>query len=312
MRKIKTLQDLRGIAIIMVVLFHSGNNYTALVNHGDNGVLLFFMISGFIISGAHSKDYGLTDFIIFIKKRISRIHFPYFPIIILLSVMFVITGKGGAYHHDPINIALNILLLHPPSESIHPYAWTLVFEMFYYLAFGCLFILLKRGIIPLALALSIPPIIYQLYQGEETRNLITSFYNLYFLSGVLLERINRNHKLHSNPILTTCSFLVFLALPFLTESKTSTLLSTIIFFTLYLNLSSNFAPLERLGNASYTIYLSHALVISAGKQIMGNSFLQFITFFILSITLGYGYYIISERWLTNIGRRVLGLYVKKK
>jgi len=46
MKKINALQDLRGIAILMVVLFHSGSTVFGGHNifmHGSNGVLLFFI-----------------------------------------------------------------------------------------------------------------------------------------------------------------------------------------------------------------------------------------------------------------------------
>jgi len=91
--KIAQLQDLRGIAIIMVLLVHTGNKVTDLVSHGNNGVLLFFIISGFIITSAHRHAAGVHDFVIFLKKRVARIHFPYLPIVLSFIVLFLLTSS---------------------------------------------------------------------------------------------------------------------------------------------------------------------------------------------------------------------------
>ncbi|MBT5492506.1 acyltransferase, partial [bacterium] len=61
MKKIEALQDLRGIAIIMVIFFHVGSTVFGNNNifmHGKNDVLLFFIVSGFIISSIHKNDVG--------------------------------------------------------------------------------------------------------------------------------------------------------------------------------------------------------------------------------------------------------------
>lgn len=307
MQKIKPIQDLRGIAILMVVLFHTGAQYTNLVSHGNNGVLLFFMVSGFIIGSAHSNDKGVNDFLVFIKKRISRIHFPYFPIVTLFIIMFLITGKGGDYHHDPINIIRNILIIQDPDRSIHPYAWTLVFEMFYYCCFGFLVILTKRGIGLFVLVLSTPALYAYLNHGDDTRNLISSFYNLYFLSGVILAKISNRVSFNSHTYLTALLFAIFISVPFITNDKIIILLSSVAFFYAYLNLRYNIKILEKIGDASYTIYLTHALVVTFGKHLIHNSLLQFVLLFMLSILIGYIYYMLSEKPLTNLGRRILGL-----
>lgn len=311
MEKIKPLQDLRGIAILMVVLFHSGKHYTDLVSNGNNGVLLFFMISGFIISCAHNNDKGFTDFILFMKKRISRIHFPYLPIAVLFIIMFLVSGKGSEFHQDPINIIRNLLLIQNPNESIHPYSWTLVFEMFYYCCFGMFFICLKKGILPFVLVLCLPPLVYYFMGGEDNRNLITSFYNLYFLIGVLIGYTRRLHSFTFSGYLALISFSIFIIVPFITDNKAILLLCTTFFFYTYLNLSFNFKLLEKIGNASYTIYLSHAVILTVGKQFIGENGFRFAILFFLSMTLGYLYYTYTEAGLTNIGRKVLKINKRK-
>ena len=76
------IQDMRGIAVLFVVLFHVAGIFKfehpfAILKYGGNGVLLFFVLSGFIISSIHSGDKGLSMFVNFAIKRISRIYGPY-------------------------------------------------------------------------------------------------------------------------------------------------------------------------------------------------------------------------------------------
>ena len=66
------------------------------------------------------------------KKRIVRIYLPYLPVLILFVVLYALTGKGANYHYPIGDIIRNILLIKNPSRSIHPFAWTLVFQIFYY------------------------------------------------------------------------------------------------------------------------------------------------------------------------------------
>ena len=78
MQRIKYLDGLRGIAILLVILYHAfgGNGYNGVIHYGDSfsnilffkfgylGVQLFFLISGFVI-------------LMTLEKSKSFIHFMY-------------------------------------------------------------------------------------------------------------------------------------------------------------------------------------------------------------------------------------------
>jgi peptidoglycan/LPS O-acetylase OafA/YrhL len=77
--RIARLDGIRGIAIIMVVLHHSG-----LLNAGWTGVDLFFVLSGFLITQILLKTKSDEDYwSTFYKKRARRILPPLIPLIIL-------------------------------------------------------------------------------------------------------------------------------------------------------------------------------------------------------------------------------------
>lgn len=70
----------RGIAAMMVVLFHLGGamsaekyfgdlTYIRLFRFGSAGVEFFFVLSGFIIMYAHQKDIGRPDALAYYARR---------------------------------------------------------------------------------------------------------------------------------------------------------------------------------------------------------------------------------------------------
>jgi peptidoglycan/LPS O-acetylase OafA/YrhL len=305
MHKIAQLQDLRGIAILMVLLVHTGDRVTPLVSHGNNGVLLFFMISGFIIASAHRHDAGFDDFVVFLKKRIARIHFPYWPIFLIFVMLFLLTGKGVAYHHDRLNIVRNLLLVHDPNQSIHPFAWTLVFEIFYYASFAAIFILARQRTPSFVLLFALPSVYNLLFTRYSQMNVIFSIYNLYFLAGVLCANYLPLNKFKTDAKIVLVLFACFQIIPFWSDSKVLLLFFTVAFFIAYLTRKQSNPVLELIGNASYSIYLFHAIVLSVGKYVITDEMARFVIFFPLSLASGYLYYRYAERYLTNLGKRLL-------
>lgn len=72
MNRISYLDGFRGVAVLLVVLFHLG-----VINSGFSGVELFFVISGFIITLLILKEYTETESLNikqFFIRRISRIY----------------------------------------------------------------------------------------------------------------------------------------------------------------------------------------------------------------------------------------------
>src|ERR1700722_15755057 len=67
------VQGLRALAVLLVVLFHAGSS---LVSGGYVGVDVFFVISGFVITGVLLRERsssGRTSLLIFFGSRCRRI-----------------------------------------------------------------------------------------------------------------------------------------------------------------------------------------------------------------------------------------------
>jgi exopolysaccharide production protein ExoZ len=160
----KTLQASRAIAAILVVLFHLGANLakesyfdiarlSVPFSFGSSGVEFFFVLSGFIIFAAHRGDIGQPDrFSGYMRKRLLRIFPTYWLVFLPVFFIALLTPSlRNGVPHD-LSILLQSLLLVPLDKAVVGgtgapvlvVAWTLQYEMLFYLFFGLL--ILSRSI----------------------------------------------------------------------------------------------------------------------------------------------------------------------
>lgn len=83
------LDGLRGVAAIMVIIFHlfeifsGGDHHKQIINHGYLAVDFFFLLSGFVIGYAYDDRWGKMTLKSFFKRRLIRLH----PMIILAMII---------------------------------------------------------------------------------------------------------------------------------------------------------------------------------------------------------------------------------
>lgn len=141
----ENIHYLRGIAALFVMLFHAGHYYNRAYNDayfkhlfsgyfGLYGVAIFFSISGFLMATLVQKQ---TTFG-FLGRRLIRI-FPLFLIVTALTLYF------RAY--PGYNIAS--LSLAPIGKTVYPLLveWTLVHEIFFYVALFFLSLMGKTALL---------------------------------------------------------------------------------------------------------------------------------------------------------------------
>ncbi len=191
--QIASLQALRAVAAIMVVLFHlhvytvpqvlgAGHGLTPAFAMGYAGVEIFFVLSGFIMVLVHRHQFGQPQHArAFMTRRIERIY-PFFWVILTI----VIAGRFATEGVLPsANEALRAVFLWPSAgEPIIEVAWSLTFEMMFYIVFSLLLLNLRLGFAVGALwfgACAVSAI--SGYQGWG-HDLILSAYNLLFLFGI--------------------------------------------------------------------------------------------------------------------------------
>ncbi|HEY2582761.1 MAG TPA: acyltransferase [Mucilaginibacter sp.] len=155
--RIYSVQNLRGIAALMVCIFHLTSNLNIIDPlkrvsiFGYLGVQIFFVISGFVIPWSlYNEHYKLKNFFSYLLKRFTRIEPPYVVSIFLFLFLNYLAAKTGIYRGAPFLLDIKQLLLNivylPKCFGfnwIQPVYPTLLVEFQFYILIGLIFPLLK-------------------------------------------------------------------------------------------------------------------------------------------------------------------------
>lgn len=185
---------LRAIAAMLVVLFHAQQafarrfeepafeNESYLFAFGGVGVHIFFVISGFIMvyTSASTRKFNIREFY---RRRLLRIY-PIYWICVLFffSAHFLLGQSIGV---SPSRLIGALLLLPGNAAAIIGPAWTLAFEMFFYLSFGLAMTAgLSRGLILLGSAFVVLIALGSILDVDNPMwNLVTDALLVEFLAG---------------------------------------------------------------------------------------------------------------------------------
>lgn len=260
--KLVSLQFLRALASIVVVGWHSGFSYTVL---GQAGVDLFFIISGFVMMLVSGRESSPARFGV---ARLMRI-VPFYWL-----VTFIGAGVAGA----SIGALVSSLLFWPDRPfPIVIQGWSLNLEMFYYVLFALTLFAPRRARLPmLAVEIAILCLVTPLLRsGDDAflvfsnpmaseflagaclfvvwqRNWLPLRMAAWLLGGAGVVSLVATHVLGGAPAGWTR--VALWGLPCL----------AIVAAGLGIERSKQlprFALLEALGDASYSIYLTHILAL---------------------------------------------------
>ena len=153
---IRSIQALRAVAAVTVAMMHFSSATTALcdsnvwrifnklmISAGHSGVDVFFVISGaimYLVSREQSSN-NLAAFYSFSVHRIMRIY----PLFFLTFAFCVIVVFKGAPTTGTANLFEELALYASPFQQ-HPVAWTLPFEMRFYLVVAIIILLFRRHV----------------------------------------------------------------------------------------------------------------------------------------------------------------------
>ncbi|MBO9699679.1 MAG: acyltransferase [Sporocytophaga sp.] len=151
-KKLAKLESIRGMAALYVVFHHINQLYPFKWNYlnylfrfGQEAVILFFLMSGFVIYySIFSKENQLRDFKSYFVKRFKRIY-PLFIIALLLSYITSCMYSGKILPPQSEILIGNLLNLQDfsagkPGVWVDPYygnlpLWSLSYEWWFYMIF---------------------------------------------------------------------------------------------------------------------------------------------------------------------------------
>jgi exopolysaccharide production protein ExoZ len=146
-----TIQAYRGLAVLLVVLFHGSTMVTHrygmspffdVFSLGFSGVYLFFVLSGFIILMAHAKDIGNPGRLgWYVTRRLIRIYPIYWIVFLVWGGWKLLSVKA-----DMAEFARNALFFMSNAKLVIPVSWTLLYEIIFYTLFAVLVLNKRIGI----------------------------------------------------------------------------------------------------------------------------------------------------------------------
>lgn len=165
-KRVYFLDSLRGLAAASVVITHLAGSFVGesltkgiLQSFGRSAVILFFILSGIVLSMSLQKNEKLTwnCYISFLIKRFFRIYLPFLVIVILSYILFIviqpqfILGLSDWFNAVGINISTvdlieNLLMTGNRVERVDPVIWSLIIEIRISFIFPILyFVIRKKG-----------------------------------------------------------------------------------------------------------------------------------------------------------------------
>ncbi len=145
-RRLATLDGLRGIAVLLVVADHAVNAFTdedqlvpkalSAVFSGAVGVTLFFVLSGYLITGILSRERsrdGAVDFRAFYLRRALRI-LPAFYVFLVVVALLGVTGLIDVTGAQLLSAGLFVWNYSPAADGWWlGHTWSLAIEEQFYL-----------------------------------------------------------------------------------------------------------------------------------------------------------------------------------
>ena len=296
-RQIVSLQYLRAVAALLVVFHHVRNPGNGLFNpighwnFGQAGVDMFFLISGYIMYAVARQERPVR----FLQRRIVRI-VPLYWIATLFLYFQVSVGFPGVL--PTLQQLLKSLLFIPQFHSQHPTeiwpflvpGWTLQFEIYFYAIFtiGLAF----RRLLPIVLSIGSVAIILGQVGMDHQKNAVFAAYTspiiTEFFQGMLIALVHQRRSLAPYWLALPIGIGALVLFGNLDAPRLLIwgLPSTLIMIgCLALEDGNKLPPLpvfSQLGDASYSIYLSHVFVLQIGLMVWWRvpvkGWLQFLVF----------------------------------
>jgi len=198
-----SVQGLRGFALLLVILVHQSfveKKYghvepmlvkTHLEQFNHAAVDVFLVISGFIIAYTTFEAFGgRRNAMSFLYRRLTRIYPPWwFYSLLVMPVFFFFPQMVNSAEGNQVDLLRSFFLLPSEHLPIIPIAWTLTFELYFYVGFAFLVALPRSRLGPMIALWALVMLGFIAvgaagYQGGPVFRLLSNPISLDFMLGV--------------------------------------------------------------------------------------------------------------------------------
>jgi exopolysaccharide production protein ExoZ len=258
----------------------------------------------------------------FIKKRLTRIvplYWFYTSLFLFLFLLILFPNLFGNYKMGSTEWTISSYLFFPAYnyrdmlEPILSIGWTLHYEIFFYFVFGIFLLFDKKYLLIL-------PLIFVLFLQFNYQNYILNYYFnsiiIEFLFGLLIAVLYEKYNIKNKTFLFTSlllGILLLLSNIFIYYNLNRFIVYGLpwsIVFISIIYLEKNYVSFKSklivlIGDASYSIYLSHIFTIGLVSKLISNSLLFIFCSLILSTVVGILSYLLLEKQFTKISNKVI-------
>ena len=338
MKRLLYLDTLRGIAALMVVIFHGLSfldknpspqtlHYwlTNVFDLGKIGVIIFFAISGFVITWTLSNKKNLRSFW---RSRIFRLYPAYWA-----SIFFALVFGGGlAWENiDTLKLLKNLTRVQQffGFDNILGVYWTLAIEMVFYVTISIVylakryndksffilsiaFLIAALGLalaryllekkLPVALPLSLSIMFFSallqkvvIEKDKKALEYVKKYLVLFIVMIPLISLLAYNKNMGYNEVWYRYTLSYFSAI-------------IIFLWMIWAKISTTLGVY--LGRISYSMYLFHPIVMESGRSLLLNIyhslgiFLAICVLIILVVIVATVIYYLIERPFMQLSKRV--------
>jgi peptidoglycan/LPS O-acetylase OafA/YrhL len=323
-----SIEILRGIASVLVMLFHffnykivdQNNSYSyfldinfinEITSFGFLGVQIFFVISGFIIPfSLYQQDFKIFSFPKFLLKRILRIDPPYIVSIIGVLVLAFFSSKSSFYKGTEFKFDLVQILSHfgyfnsfinkPYLNTVY---WTLALEFQYYILISLIFpLLINKNFYVRNITLFLLNLSIFIPTNESIFNYVTFF--AIGISGFLLYK----NVFSLNEFIFSIFISVILTIYFF---KWFYIAVALIALLIILKTNISFKIGNFFGKISYSLYLLHTIIgwklINLSSRFFTSTesrFVIMIAIILLTIFFSYIMYLLVEKPFIKLSKKI--------
>ena len=348
-KKIENIQGLRGVAISFIVIAHL-LAMEVKYGHGDrvlsdfiyticgSGLDLFFVVSGMVMvmatRGLFQRPVEIAQFF---YNRLSRIYPLYWIFSLLVLAIYLVRPEMvNASQGHQVNILKSFLLLPQNLLPLLGVGWALIHVIYFYWGFTLLMFAPEKRLTNLLilwiLLVALGGLLHEhldLIKPTATIKLVTNPFISEFIAGCLVARFIQNGMRSHGLVAVALGIVLLLTGSFLFYSASLGRAPKIMWLrvaiygipwaiaaygAVAIEASSTIVfPkfLRFIGDASYSIYLSHVFVISAIGRLWSMFFipgkmdniLVLITMAGLALLAGAGTYLFIERPISSIFKR---------